>query len=127
MSSPSRGLGLWPSATLKIARGLTPPGFSFGRLILVDTGDLRCSAIQCLNLVFSLGHYLPQTSLPNDVGPGCRCDRYASATLPSQEPDGSAEPVRRVLPDLRKSDRYEHRAAAQRERAVRNLCNGLQN
>ena len=101
MSSPSQGLGLWPSATLKIARGLTPPGFSFGRLILVDA--------------------LPETSLPNDLGPGCRCDRYASATLPSQEPDGSAEPVRRVLPDLRKSDRYEHRAAAQRKRAVRGL------
>jgi hypothetical protein len=35
----------------------------------------------------------------------------ASATMPSQEPDRSAEAVRRVLPDLRELDRYERRAA----------------
>ena len=45
----------------------------------------------------------------------------AAATMPSQEPDRSAEAVRRVLPELRQLDRYERRAAAQRERAVRNL------
>src|SRR5262245_53583338 len=45
----------------------------------------------------------------------------ASATMPSQEPDRSAEAVRRVLPELRKLDRYERRAAAQRERAVLEL------
>ena len=43
------------------------------------------------------------------------------ATMPRQEPDRSAEAVRRVLPELRKLDRYERRAAAQRERAVRGL------
>jgi hypothetical protein len=47
--------------------------------------------------------------------------RDSSATMPSQEPDRSAEAVRRVLPELRKLDRYERRAAAQRERAVRGL------
>src|SRR5262249_34770348 len=46
----------------------------------------------------------------------------SSAAMPSQEPDRSAEAVRRVLPELRKLDRYERRAAAQRERAVLNLC-----
>ena len=45
----------------------------------------------------------------------------ASATMPSHEPDRLAEAVRRVLPELRKLDRYERRAAAQRERAVRGL------
>jgi hypothetical protein len=45
----------------------------------------------------------------------------ASATMPSQEPDRSCEAVRRVLPELGKLDRYESRAAAQRERAARNL------
>src|SRR5262249_11462820 len=45
----------------------------------------------------------------------------ASAAMPSQEPDRSAEAIRRVLPDLRKLDRYERRAAAQRDRAVRGL------
>jgi hypothetical protein len=45
----------------------------------------------------------------------------SSATMPSQEPDRSAEAVRRVLPELRRLDRYERRAAAQRERAVLGL------
>jgi hypothetical protein len=45
----------------------------------------------------------------------------ASATMPSQEPDRSAEAVRRVLPDLRKLDRYEHRATLRRDHAVRDL------
>jgi hypothetical protein len=49
----------------------------------------------------------------------------ASATMPSQEPDRSAEAVRRVLPELRKLDRYERRAAAQRERAVLDLCDRI--
>jgi hypothetical protein len=35
----------------------------------------------------------------------------APATMPSQEPDRSAEAIRRVLPELRKLDRYERRAA----------------
>ena len=45
----------------------------------------------------------------------------AAATMPSHEPNRSAEAIRRVLPELRQLDRYERRAAAQRERAVRNL------
>jgi hypothetical protein len=45
----------------------------------------------------------------------------ASATMPSQESYRSAEAVRRVLPELRKLDRYERRAAARRDRAVLNL------
>jgi hypothetical protein len=49
----------------------------------------------------------------------------ASARMPSQEPDRSAEAVRRVLPELRKLDRYERRAAAQRERAVLDLCDRI--
>ena len=48
-----------------------------------------------------------------------------SATMPSQEPDRTAEAVRRVLPELRKLDRYERRAAAQRERAVLDLCDRI--
>ena len=55
----------------------------------------------------------------------------ASATMPPHEPDRSAEAIRRVLPELRKLDRYERRAAARRDRAVLNLtgtaksCNNL--
>ena len=45
----------------------------------------------------------------------------ASATMPSQDPDRSAEAVRRVLPELRRLERYERRAAARRDRAVFNI------
>jgi hypothetical protein len=45
----------------------------------------------------------------------------ALATMPPREPDRSAEAVRRVLPELRKLNRYERRAAARRDRAVLNL------
>ena len=45
----------------------------------------------------------------------------ASATMPPQEPDRSAEAIRRVLPELCKLERYERRAAARRDRAVVNL------
>jgi|tagenome__1003787_1003787.scaffolds.fasta_scaffold20937909_3 hypothetical protein len=41
--------------------------------------------------------------------------------MPSEEPDRTAEAVRRALPELLKLDRYERRAAARRDRAVRQL------
>jgi hypothetical protein len=41
----------------------------------------------------------------------------SSATMPS-ESYRSAEAVRRMLPELRKLDRYERRAAARRDRAI---------
>jgi hypothetical protein len=46
----------------------------------------------------------------------------SSATMPSHEPNRSAEAVRRVLPELRKLGRYERRAAARRDRAVAALA-----
>jgi hypothetical protein len=48
----------------------------------------------------------------------------ASATMPAQEPDRSAEAIRRVLPELYKLERYERRAAARRDRALLNLIVG---
>jgi hypothetical protein len=46
----------------------------------------------------------------------------SSATMPStQEPYRSAEAIRRVLPELRKLDRYERRAAVRRDQAVLNF------
>jgi hypothetical protein len=44
-----------------------------------------------------------------------------SATMPSLEPQRCAEAVRRILPDLIKLDRYESRAAARRDRAIREI------
>jgi hypothetical protein len=40
------------------------------------------------------------------------------STMPSQEPDRSAEAMRRALTELLKLDRYESRASAMRDRAV---------
>ena len=48
----------------------------------------------------------------------------ASATMPSQEPYRSAEAIRRVLPELRRLDRYERRAAVRRHRAVLDFFGG---
>jgi hypothetical protein len=44
-----------------------------------------------------------------------------STTMPSQEPERTAEAMRRALPELIKLDRYESRAAARRDRAVREI------
>jgi hypothetical protein len=44
-----------------------------------------------------------------------------STTMPSQEPERTAEAVRGALPELVKLDRYESRAAARRDRAVREI------
>ena len=43
------------------------------------------------------------------------------ATMPTEEPERTAEAVRRTLPELAKLDRYETRAAAQRDRAIREI------
>ena len=44
-------------------------------------------------------------------------------SMPLQEPERSAEAIRRSLPELLKLDRYERRAASRRDRAVRELRN----
>ena len=44
-----------------------------------------------------------------------------AATMPALKPDRSCEAVRRLLPDLIKLDRYERRAAARRDRAIRQI------
>jgi hypothetical protein len=43
------------------------------------------------------------------------------ATLPSQDPERTAEAMRRALPELAKLDRYESRAAARLDRAIREI------
>ena len=44
--------------------------------------------------------------------------------MPDEEPDRTAEAIRRALPQLLKIDRYERRAAVRRDRAVVRLCRG---
>jgi hypothetical protein len=44
------------------------------------------------------------------------------ATMPRQEPERTAEAVRRTLPELVKLNRYESRAVARRDRAIREIA-----
>ena len=45
--------------------------------------------------------------------------------LPSQEPERTAEVVRRLLPELRILDRYERRAISRRNNALRKIRSNL--
>ena len=49
-----------------------------------------------------------------------------SATLPTEEPGRTAEAVRRALPELTKLDRYEARAVARRDLAIRQIVKNNQ-
>lgn len=44
-----------------------------------------------------------------------------SATMPTREPERTAEAVRRALPELVKLNRYESRAVSRRDRAIREI------
>ena len=44
------------------------------------------------------------------------------ATMPTQEPERTAEAVRRALPELVKLNRYEFRAVSRRDRAIREIA-----
>ena len=44
------------------------------------------------------------------------------ATMPTEEPEHTAEAVRRTLPELVKLGRYECRAASRRDRAIREIA-----
>ena len=41
--------------------------------------------------------------------------------MPTEEPERTAEAVRRALPELAKLDRYESRAVARRDRAIKQI------
>jgi hypothetical protein len=47
--------------------------------------------------------------------------------MPSEEPERTAEAVRRALPELAKLDRYESRAAARRDRAIQQIIRNRTN
>jgi hypothetical protein len=52
-------------------------------------------------------------SLPERIDP--------SATMPAREPERTAEALRRALPELLQLNRYESRAVARRDRAIREI------
>jgi hypothetical protein len=43
------------------------------------------------------------------------------ATMSTEEPERTAEAMRRALPELAKLDQYESRAVARRDRAIREI------
>lgn len=51
-------------------------------------------------------------------------DPSATRAMPATEPHRSAEALRRAIPELVKLDRYERRASARRDRAVRGIADG---
>ena len=50
-----------------------------------------------------------------------RCAFDPLPAMPTEEPARTTEAVRRALPDLLRLNRYERRAAARRDRAIRRL------
>ena len=78
--------------------------------------DIGSLIKQLLYLELSLAGKTPRgrpPAIPEPVDP--------LATMPTQEPERTAEAVRRALPDLLKLDRYESRAVARRDRAIREI------
>ena len=60
-----------------------------------------------------LGAIVRGKSLPNSVD--------LSATIPADKFERTAQAIRHVLPELFKLDRYESRAVARRDRAIRQI------
>jgi len=87
---------------------------AFGEL---DPPRLTPTLTQMISLLKALdrGRFIPPRPIDS------RKPIDTSATTPSQEPYRSAGAGRRVLPELRKLNRYERRAAVRRDRAVRDL------
>jgi hypothetical protein len=99
---------------LERARAIAQAELDLARVRQAKVALIECasafpsSVIRLLN-TFNGGRFI----LPKPID--------AAATMPPHEPYRSAEAVRRVLPELRKLDRYEHRAAVRRDRAVLSL------
>jgi len=78
--------------------------------------DIGSLIKQLLYLELSLAGKAPRgrpPAIPEPVDP--------LATMPTQEPERTAEAVCRALPELLKLDRYESRAVARRDRAIREI------
>ena len=79
----------------------------------LDTPQVFGSAAQRSRYLKSILLCRSPPALPQRIDP--------LATMPTEEPERTAEAVRRTLPELAKLDRYETRAAAQRDRAIREI------
>ena len=77
-------------------------------------GTLDCSPVfENVRGVRKILDMLARGELPHRIDP--------LATMPSGELERTAEAVRRALPELIKLDRYESRAAARRDKALREI------
>ena len=79
----------------------------------LDTPQVFGSAAQRIRYLKSILSGRSPPALPQRIDP--------LATMPTEEPERTAEAIRRTLPELAKLDRYETRAAAQRDRAIREI------
>ena len=56
------------------------------------------------------------------IQPKCAVDPLPA--MPTEEPAHTTDAIRHALPDLLRLNRYERRAAARRDRAIRRLMQG---
>jgi hypothetical protein len=79
----------------------------------LDVPQVFSSAAQGICFVKSILSGRSPPAMPQRIDP--------SATMPTEEPGRTAEAIRRALPELAKLDRYESRAAARRDSAIRQI------
>jgi hypothetical protein len=86
----------------------------------LDLARIRRAKVSLIERLCAFGRLDPPLASGSAIKPA-----VSSLPMPSQEPDRTAEAVRRALPELIKLERYERRAAARRDKAVHGLISGL--
>jgi hypothetical protein len=79
----------------------------------LDTPHVFGSAAQGIRYLRSILSGRSPPAMPQRIDP--------LTTMPTEEPQRTAEAVRRALPELLKLDRYESRAVGRRDRAIRQI------
>ena len=80
----------------------------------LDTPQVFGSLAQEIRYLKSVLSGRSPPALPQRIDP-------LATTMPTEEPERTAEAIRRALPELAKLDRYESRAVARRDRAIRQI------
>jgi hypothetical protein len=96
-----------------------------------ELAQIRRSKVALFSRVMALGAFeTPDSIEPKEIWRLSRAlkrgefvvpERLGIPAMPATEPEGSAEAIRRALPELIKLDRYERRAAVRRARALRSF------
>jgi hypothetical protein len=99
------------TATIQRVSALgTPYAFDHFEAFTKRSKELRRLARDLLSYLKGRG---PEPIFPEPIDP--------TTTMPTQEPERTAEAVRRALPELLKLHRYEARAVSRRDRAIRQI------